>query len=89
MLASAVSFVTWLLGLLFGPRQPSAVDLSASNATAQTELSQEESTNANLAQSAAARAAADAAVLHIVTKPGATDTTISADLKQQFPDAYR
>jgi hypothetical protein len=88
MLASVLSLVSWVLGL-FKPKDTTAVELAASNATAQTELAGQESVNATEIKAASTRAAADAAVVSIVTKPSATDATTSASIKEQFPDAYR
>lgn len=89
MWSFAATFVTWLLGLIRGSKQATTEQMAASNATAQTELTQEENADANLAQASAARSAADAASLSIVTKPGATNADTIAALKAKFPDAYR
>ena len=93
MFGAILSFVTGLLGKLlgslFGPKDPTPVQLAASNATAQTELAGQESANATEIKAADTRAAADAAVVSIVTEPGQSDADTAAALKQQFPDAYR
>ena len=52
-----------LLASLFSSKDPSAVNLAASNATAQTELANEEKANANLVANNSTRASADASVV--------------------------
>lgn len=52
-----------ILGLGGKPKEPSATDLAASNATAQTELAQKEAENETLRAAAQARAATDARVV--------------------------
>jgi hypothetical protein len=59
----------YLLGRLFGPKEPTAIDLAASNASAQTQLAQEQTAHEIIAQAAAVRTDADARVLRESAEP--------------------
>jgi len=55
--------LTWILGFVFHKADPKIQDIAASNATAQTQLVEQENANATLVKAAAARTDADATVV--------------------------
>ena len=77
MWAAIASFVLGLLGKMLGsrgaPNDPTAVDLAASNAAAQTELTAQENAHATLARDAADRTDADRRVMRDSQGPGGLD----------------
>lgn len=77
-----------IIGLGGKPKESSATDLAASNATAETELAQQEATNETLRTAAAARTAADARiVLSDDGPPNAVNLDPDASVNQS-PDAH-
>ena len=84
------SIITWLLGLIFGRKDPAIQDIAASDATAQAELTQQEAANAIITKAGAARADAADRVVRILAgqKPGATDASANAALAAKFPDDF-
>ena len=94
MFGAILSFVAGLAGKilasLFGHKDPTPVELAASNATAQTELAGQEIADASIQKADATRIAADADLVHVVAdaKPGQSDADTAAAIKRQFPDAY-
>jgi hypothetical protein len=101
MLGSIFSFVAGLLGKvlgsLFGKKDPTPVELAASNATAQTELVEQETASAIVEKASIARANADARVVRVVSggsgsgeTPGADrSASVNAELRKQFPGDFR
>ena len=57
------SLATWLLGFIFKKDDPKIQEVAASNATAQTELSEQESVNATLVTASAASTDADTRIM--------------------------
>ena len=74
ILTAAMGLLKTVLGAVFGKKDPSAVDLAASNATAQAGLAQEKSANEVLTTAAAAGRDADARILRYDT--GAAQVTV-------------
>lgn len=77
-----------LLGLFTGRKDPTAVDLAASNATAQANLKQVEQASAIQDKASGARADASGTVVRVITNtPAAAD--VNGALAKQFPDDFR
>lgn len=70
------------------PKDPSAVDLAASNAAAEAQLSQEKSANEILTEGAQARADADARQLRHDDGPGDSVNTDPDAAVNSSPDAH-
>lgn len=94
------AIVSWVLEHFFGLKKasdPTPIELAASNATAQTELVQQEAANAVITSAAVARAdASDRVVRTIADTPAAADpgtdrppSAVKLALKKQFPDDFR
>ena len=96
MWASILSFVAGLAGKLlaslFTPKDPTPVDLAASNATAQTNLAQQEASNAIISDAARTRTDADAGVLRESAEPApagsppGAHTALDADAEGHWRD---
>ena len=63
MLGGLATLVTWLMGLFLKKSGPQIQDIAASNATAQTELSEQESANATLVKASTASSDADTRIM--------------------------
>lgn len=88
------AIMSWVLEHVFGLKKvsdPSAVDLAASNATAQTELAQETARAQIVETAATARTAAAAGIVQVVTETGQPDnpSAVAAALAKRFPDDFR
>jgi hypothetical protein len=84
------AILSWVLSRFFGKAgEPSASAVAASNATAMTELKQEQAANEITNKASAARATADAAVVRVLADKHPDDASTVADLKKQFPDDFR
>lgn len=84
MIGAILSALTWLLGRLFGSREPVVAQKAAEAATAETQLKQEQAANEVLRQGAAARAGADARVVRDIAASSPNDA-----LKRDFPQDFR
>lgn len=86
MLGFFAGIVEWVLGLFLKKSSPKIQDIAASNAVAQTELTQSEEANAIMEKGALARNAFDASQL----QQSGADTVITAadDPVNQDPNAH-
>ena len=84
------SILSWVLSRFFGRAgEPSATAVAASNATATTELAEQEARNEITSKASAARNDANARVVRVLADKPADDASTVAALKKQFPDDFR
>lgn len=82
--------LSWVIKFIFPSRKdPTAVDLAASNATAQTQLASQETNNEILDAAAAVRTSADARVLRESAEPGSASKPASTGLDADSEGHWR